>query len=84
MTNNQVKNHAYYTKVAWGIYALIVMALIAVLLLFVASDNEELVFFGLMTPAAAYVFRPTSRYMNRHIFKFTGVSQPTEDESTAD
>jgi len=80
MSNEQVKDHTYYTKVAWAIYALIIILLMAVLLLFVASDNEELFFFGFMTPTAAYVFRPTNRYINKLIFKYTGVSQPAENE----
>jgi hypothetical protein len=52
----------------------------AVLVLFVAQDNEEKFFYGIMTPAAFYVFRPTNRYLDKLIFKFTGVSQATEQE----
>jgi hypothetical protein len=51
-----------------------------VLVLFVASDNEEMFFYGLMTPAAFYVFRPTERFFSKQIFKFTGVSKPEEDK----
>ncbi len=56
------------------------IALIVVLVLFVAQDNEERFFYGLMPAAAAYVFRPTERLLNKYIFKFTGVSPPTEKE----
>jgi len=80
MSKDQVKDYAYYNKVAWAIYSLIIIIIMAVLLLFVASDTEELFFFGFMTPAAAYVFRPTNRYMSSKILKHTGVSQPTESE----
>lgn len=80
MTDDQDQKYAYYTKVAWTIYALISIVLMAVLVLFVAEDNEEMFFFGLMTPAAFYVFRPTERYFSKLIFKFTGVSKPADKE----
>ena len=80
MTENQDQQYAYYTKVAWAIYTLITIILMAVLVLLVAQDNEEMFFYGFMTPAAAYVFRPTDRYFSRLIFKFTGVSRPTEQK----
>ncbi|RDH84777.1 MAG: hypothetical protein DIZ80_04745 [endosymbiont of Galathealinum brachiosum] len=80
MEDNQDNKFADYMKRAWIIYALIIIALIAVLVLFVASDNEEMVFFGFMTPAAAYVFRPTNRYIARLVFKYTGVSEAKEQE----
>jgi hypothetical protein len=80
MTDDQDQKYAYYTKVAWVIYALISIVLMAVLVLFVAEDNEEMFFFGLMTPAAFYVFRPTERYFSKLIFKFTGVSKPADKE----
>jgi hypothetical protein len=80
MTDKAKKDYAYYTKVAWIIYALTAIVLAAVLVLFVASDNEEMFFYGLMTPAAFYVFRPTERFFSKQIFKFTGVSKPEEDK----
>lgn len=80
MTDNQDQKYTSYTKAAWIIYALISLILMAVLVLFVAQDNEEMFFYGFMTPAAFYVFRPSNRYMNKLIFKFTGVSQTTEQE----
>jgi hypothetical protein len=69
-----------YIKRAWAIYALITVALIVILVLFVAQDNEERFFFTIMPAAAAYVFRPTDRYLGKLVFKFTGVSQPAENE----
>ena len=80
MTDNQDQQYVFYTKVAWAIYALIAIILMAVLVLFVAQDNEEMFFYGIMTLAAAYVFRPTERALGRIIFKFTGVSQPSEKD----
>jgi len=80
MTDNQNKKYVYYTRVAWAIYTLMTIVLIVVLVLFVAKDNEEMFFYSLMTAAAAYVFRPTDRFISKQIFKFTGVSQATEQE----
>ena len=80
MTVNQNQKYVYYTKMAWAIYTLMTIALIAILVLFVAQDNEERFFYGLMPAAASYVFRPTNRLLSKLIFKFTGVSQPTEKE----
>lgn len=80
MTNMQSGNYQSMLKRAWIIYALIALALIVVLVLFVAADTEERFFFTIMPAAAAYVFRPTESYMAKLIFRFTGVSKPTENE----
>ena len=80
MTDNQNDKYIFYTKMAWAIYTLITIAIIAVLVLFVAQDNEERFFYGLMPAAAAYVFRPMNKPFSKLIFKFTGVSQPPEEK----
>ncbi|MBI3186269.1 MAG: hypothetical protein HYZ31_00205 [Gammaproteobacteria bacterium] len=80
MTDNQDNKYIYYTKIAWIIYSLITLAIIVVLVLFVAQDNEERFFYGLMPAAAAYVFRPMNKPFSKLIFKFTGVSPPTEEK----
>ncbi len=80
MTDSQNQKHAYYTKVAWTIYTLTTIVIAAVLVLFVAQDNEEMFFYGLMTIAGAYVLRPSEKLMNKKILKFTGVSKATEEE----
>jgi hypothetical protein len=80
MTDNQNDKYIFYTKMAWTIYILMTIALIAVLVLFVAQDNEERFFYGLMPAAAAYVLRPLNKPFSKLIFKFTGVSQTTEKE----
>jgi hypothetical protein len=80
MTNNQDSKYQSYIKRAWLIYSLITIALIVILVLFVAQDNEERFFFTIMPAAAAYVFRPTNRYIGKLIFKFTGVPQPSENK----
>ena len=80
MTDNQDVKYQSYVKKAWAIYVLLVIVLIIVLVLFVAQDNEERFFYSIMPAAAAYVLRPTNRYLSSLIFKFTGVSPPTENE----
>lgn len=80
MTQTQNASYQSHLKKAWAIYALITIALIVVLVLFVAEDNEERFFFTIMPAAAAYVFRPTERYLGKLIFKFTGVSKPNGNE----
>ena len=80
MKENQEKKYADYKKRFWIIYALICIVLMAILVLVVAGDNEERFFFGLMTPAAFYVFRPTERYISKLILKHTGVSKPAEED----
>lgn len=80
MTNNQDSKFQSYMKRAWVLYALITIAIIVVLVIFVAQDTEERFFFAIMPAGAAYVFRPTDRYLSQLIFKFTGVSRPSENE----
>ena len=80
MTDNQNDKYIFYTKMAWTIYALITITIIVVLVLFVAQDTEEKFFYGLMPAAAAYVFRPMNKPFSKLIFKFTGVSPPSENE----
>ena len=78
MTDNLNDKYIFYTKMAWAIYILITIAIVVVLVLFVAQDNEERFFYGLMPAAAAYVFRPLDKPFSKLIFKFTGVSHPAE------
>jgi len=78
MTNNQDQAYIHYTKVAWAIYTAITIVIMTVLVLIVAQDNEEMFFYGFMTPAAAYVFRPMNKPFSKLIFKFTGASHPEE------
>ena len=80
MTDNQNDKYIFYTKIAWAIYTLITIVIIAVLVLIVAQDNEEMFFYGLMPAAAAYVLRPMNKPFSKLIFKFTGASHPTEEK----
>lgn len=80
MTDNQNQMYDHYSKVAWVIYTLAIIVAAAVLVLFVAQDNEEMFFYGLMTIAGGYVLRPNEKIMNKQILRFTGVSKVTEEE----
>ena len=80
MAANPNQKYDYYTKVAWTIYTLGTIVLAAVLVLFVAQDNEEMFFYGFMTIAAAYVLRPNEKIMGKQILRFTGVSKTTKEE----
>jgi len=80
MTTNPNQKYDHYVKVAWIIYALAAIIIATVLVLFVARDNEEMFFYGLMIIAGAYVLRPNEKIMDKQILKFTGVSKTTEEE----
>lgn len=82
MTDNQNDKHLYFTKIAWIIYTVVVIVVLAVLVLVVAQDNEERFFYGLMGAAVSYVFRPTDKFFNNLIYKFTGVAAPEAPEPT--
>ena len=75
MSENENKKDGSNMKVAWVVYALIVILVILVLVFLVAEDNEEIFFFSLMPAAAAYVLRPTDRFMKKQIARFTGSSE---------
>lgn len=81
MTENMSDKYAFYSRMAWIIYAIAALVVATLLVLFVATDNEERFFYGLMPVAAAYVLRPTERYMAKLVHKFTGVSKPDEKEN---
>jgi len=80
MTNTQDNTYNGYVKKAWAIYILLTILFIAVLVLFVAKDNEEMFFYTLMPAAAAYVFRPMDKPFSRLIFKFTGLEHPSDKD----
>lgn len=75
MTESNIEIDASSMKKAWLVYATIIILVILALVFFVAEDNEERLFFSLMTAAAAYVFRPTERFMKLKIEKFKGTSK---------
>lgn len=80
MTVKKNEKYAYYTKIAWIIYTLATIVLATVLVIFVAQDNEERFFYGLMTLVAAYVLRPNRKVMDKQILRFTGVSKTIDNE----
>ena len=86
--NTMIKNdnaaHARFTKLTWLIYKVLAVLLAAALVLLLANDNEERLFYGLMTIACAYVFRPTDKFMDDLIKKYKGVVKEPEPEATDD
>lgn len=77
MTNNK---YSLCSKKVWAIYALITVAIMIVLATFVAQDNEERLFYSLMTAAASYVFRPTDKTISKYVLRLFGVSPPEESD----
>ena len=69
MTEDEKKKYASYSKLAWAAYTLLCLVVIALLVLFKATDNEERIFFALMGSAALYVFRPSEKFMDKRIRK---------------
>ena len=77
MTNN---NYASCSKKVWIIYALITIVIMILLVTFVAGDNEERLFYSLMTAAAAYVFRPSDKIISKYVLRLFGVSPPEKSD----
>ena len=67
MTEDEKQKYASYSKMAWAVYTLLCVAVIAALVLFKAADNEERIFFFLMGSAALYVFRPSEKFMDKRV-----------------
>lgn len=80
MTKNTNNKYALCSKKVWAIYALITVAIMIILATFVAQDNEERLFYSLMTAAASYVFRPTDKIISKYVLRLFGVSPPEESD----
>ena len=80
MSESKDELYASYVKKAWIIYALVAVTIAVVLVLFVAVDNEERLFYTLAPTVGAYVFRPLNKPFSNLIYKFTGVSHPSEQQ----
>lgn len=80
MSDDKIQEYARLTKKAWIIYYLMAVVFVAILVLFVARDNEERFFYTIMPLAASYVLRPTDKVLDKYILKFTGVSRPEKPE----
>ncbi len=80
MTKSTNNKYALCSKKVWAIYALITVAIMIVLATFVAQDNEERLFYSLMTAAASYVFRPTDKVISKYVLRLFGVSPPQETD----
>ena len=76
MSVSEDKQYAGYCKKVWILYALLVVVLTIILVTLVASDTEERFFFTVMPVAAAYVFRPTDRFIGKVVLRLFGVETP--------
>ena len=76
MSESEEKQYAGYCKKVWILYALLVVVLTIILVTLVASDTEERFFFTVMPVAAAYVFRPTDRFIGNVVLRLFGVEPP--------
>ncbi|ARN76062.1 hypothetical protein [Oceanicoccus sagamiensis] len=70
MTEDENIKFAKYTKIGWTLYYLAAFVLIVILVTVVAQDNEERLFYSLMTAACSYVFRPTEKFFNKQVMRF--------------
>ena len=80
MTTDINSKFAKYSKIAWGIYTLAAVVLIVILVTVVAQDNEERFFYGLMTAACSYVFRPTEKFFKKQVMRFIDTDEETGKE----
>ena len=80
MTESTDMKYASYCKKVWAIYALIVVILIIILVTIVAQDNEERLFYSLMTAAVSYVFRPSDKSISKAVLRIFGISPPVEPD----
>ncbi len=81
MTKSTENIYASCSKKVWSIYIIITVVIMIVLATFVAQDNEERLFYSLMTAAAAYVFRPTDKIISKYVLRLFGVSPPDESNN---
>lgn len=84
MTDTEQADYDRLTKKAWIIYYASAVIIATLLVLFVAQDNEERFFYGLMVIAGSYVLRPGEKRMDKQIKKFTGVSRPAKEETQSE
>ena len=80
MTEDVNSKFAKYSKIAWAIYSLAAVVVIVFLVAVVAQDNEERLFYGLMTAACSYVFRPTDKFFKKQVMRFIDTDEETEKE----
>lgn len=76
MSEITVEEYQRLTKKAWIVFWSIVAAVVLFLVLVIASDNEERLFFAIFGIALPYVLRPTEASMQKHVKKYAGVSPP--------
>ncbi|HHO59204.1 MAG TPA: hypothetical protein ENJ64_03100 [Thiotrichales bacterium] len=81
MTESTDNKYTLYRRKVWLLYALITVVVMIFLATVVAQDNEERLFLSLMAAAAAYVFRPSERTIERYVLRLFGVSPPPKQDT---
>ncbi len=82
MNTNENNQYTSCRKKVWVIYTIAVIILIIFLATVVAQDNEEKLFYSLMAAAAAYVFRPTDRSIDKAVMRLFGVAPPAKSDGS--
>ena len=80
MEERKENKYPFYRKLTWVLYALIVVLLIVFLATVVASDNEEKLFYSLMTAVGSYVLRPTKQHIDWVVLRLFKTSPPEEPQ----
>ena len=70
-------------KKIWLFYKIAIIALVIFLVTVVASDNEEIFFYSIMTIGASYAFRPNDHQINYLVKRFYGVDPPVSVEESS-
>ena len=78
MTKSTDNKYALCSKKVWMLYTLITVVIMIILAVVVAQDNEERLFYSLMTAAASYVFRPSDKTIRKYVLRLFGVFPPKE------
>ncbi|MGB5326521.1 MAG: hypothetical protein WBN40_14030 [Pseudomonadales bacterium] len=80
MTIEEETRYREKIKKVWIIYTLIICCLIAFLVFVVADDNEEVLFYSVMTAGFAYVLRPEKAFIENAVKYIFGVDPPSRDK----
>ena len=80
MTESTDNKYALCSKKVWMLYTLITVVIMIVMATVIAQDNEERLFYTLMTAAASYVFRPTEKLISKYVLRLFGVSPPIKSD----
>ena len=81
MTTNQETKYTASVRKFWAIYTAIIVCVITFMVLAVAEDNEERLFYSVMIAGFAYVFRPEARFIESAVKRMFGAEPPPRDNT---